>query len=171
MNLTSNCLQEYGATCNVADGEDINLLENGWKIYFLTEEESKRGEKSLGTALTLMNVVYFSTYVPAGVEDASDMVCGPALGNSYEYAISLSNAGAVFDYDSTNNRTETDADGNQIEVTLQKSDRRMRSPRPGLPVPPVLVSYDGVISVLTSAGMQYVGEADLMSTYWFEQNR
>ena len=77
----------------------------------------------------------------------------------------------MIDFDSTNNRTETDADGNEIEVTLQKADRRARSPRPGLPVPPVLVSYDGVISVLTSAGMQYVGEADLMSTYWFEQNR
>lgn len=175
MDLTDNCLQKVstGAYLSATCSDDRNKLVNGWVVYFLsdiTDYTAGYGEKSLGTPLTLLNTVYFSTYVPAGVISSSEATCGPALGNSYEYAISLSDASAVMDFDATNNRTET-IDGQEVLVVLDLADRRMLSPRPGLPVPPVLVSYDGVISVLTSAGMQYVGTADVMGTYWYERNR
>lgn len=176
MDLTDNCLQTLpggGYLNDPADcSDDREKLAKGWVVYFLSninDYTTGYGEKSLGTPLTLLNTVYFSTYLPAGVL-GNELSCGPALGNSYEYAISLSTAAAVIDFNVTNNRVEI-IDGKEVLVTLDIEDRRKLSPRPGLPVPPVLVSYGGVISVLTSAGMEYVGTADAMKTYWFERNR
>jgi type IV pilus assembly protein PilY1 len=95
--VTSTCL-EVGSEC-LAD------LENGWKLG-LTDV----GEASLARPLTIGGVVYFTTYLPPGESDEAS--CGPDEGSGRFYSVSLGNAAAVRNYDTTTEELERSDDLN-----------------------------------------------------------
>jgi hypothetical protein len=96
------------------------------------------GEKNLSSSVTVGEVVYFTTYVPAG-ESGS---CGPSEGAGLLYAVRLENATAVFDFDTSRSGLErfdlvaapgipTDlvpiGDGKLVDSGLQIRDTETRS--------------------------------------------
>ena len=87
--VTNTCLQE-GSQC-VAD------LGYGWRLGLMPGSEM-----SLASPLTVGGVVYFTTYLSPGA--SSEDSCGPDEGSGRIYAVSLGNAAAVRNYDTT---TET----------------------------------------------------------------
>ena len=88
--VTSNCLQ--GGTCS------IDLTE-GWKLRM-----QEPGEKILATALTLAGKVFFTSYLPqlAGTSTA----CAPREGAGRLYAVSLQDATAVINYDTSDDNPD-----------------------------------------------------------------
>jgi type IV pilus assembly protein PilY1 len=95
-----------GETCSAA-------LTDGWALNLDTT-----GEKSLATATTISNTVYFTTYVPGG--QSSEGSCGPSEGTGRLYAVSLFDASARRNYDVTTETyeryTELDSQGIPAEV-------------------------------------------------------
>jgi Tfp pilus tip-associated adhesin PilY1 len=92
--VTSNCLQN-GGTCTVN-------LANGWRLAMLDS-----GEKILATALTVTGKVFFTSYLPRGGSAAT--ACAPSEGAGRLYAVSLQDATAVINYD-TSDDTSNDSD-------------------------------------------------------------
>jgi type IV pilus assembly protein PilY1 len=86
-------------TCITVNGECTANLRNGWALNL-----EASGEKSLATALTIGNTVYFSTYVPAG--GSLEAACSPSVGGGRLYAISLIDGRAVNNYDRTTEEDE-----------------------------------------------------------------
>jgi type IV pilus assembly protein PilY1 len=79
-------------TAYTAVDAEIRTDSAGWKLRLATP-----GEKSLASSLTVGNTVFFTTYIPPGAVGTD--VCGPAEGNGRLYAVSLKNAGPVFNRD------------------------------------------------------------------------
>ena len=71
---------------------EIPTTRAGWRLRLSTA-----GEKSLASSLTVGNTAFFTTYIPPGAVGTD--VCGPAEGNGRLYAVSLKNAGPVFNRD------------------------------------------------------------------------
>jgi type IV pilus assembly protein PilY1 len=92
--VTSNCLQN-GGTCAVN-------LTTGWRLAMLDS-----GEKILATALTVTGKVFFTSYLPRGGSAAT--ACAPSEGAGRLYAVSLQDATAVINYD-TSDDTSNDSD-------------------------------------------------------------
>lgn len=100
--VTSNCLQDN--TCSPTP-----TLANGWRMKLGCPNlgnPSTCGEKSLATAVTIKDVIYFTTYVPPS---STGTTCGPVEGSGLLYIISQKNATAVFNLDtSTTGLTTSD---------------------------------------------------------------
>lgn len=168
---TDNCIQEVNVSCDDASaGTELSKLDTGWKLELIDQ-----GEKSLSPALTIRGVIYFGTYVPASsssnVQDG--MSCGPEEGGGYQYAISLFDARAVIDYDTTNTVV---SDGQEHE--LQEEDRRRDLLSGGIPAENVFVSfrdedtgleYHGILSPDLQPGAN-LGAQEWRS-YWIELNK
>ena len=160
---TDNCIQEVGVDCS---STELAKLSNGWKMDLVVE-----GEKNLASPLTLRGTVYFSTYVPA--TSTSDLLaCGPAEGSGFEYAISLQDASATIDYDSTNTVVVSG-----IEYPLQIEDRKRELKSGGVPSDHVYVSYTdedgnnytGVIPADLGPGKD-LGKQQVRS-FWYESDK
>jgi Tfp pilus tip-associated adhesin PilY1 len=160
---TDNCVQEEGVTCTTDN--EANLV-NGWLLE-LTEE----GEKSLSAALTLRGVVYFSTYIPS-TSTSTAVSCGPNEGKGYLYSVSLGDARAVFNYDTTNTVIVGD-----VAYELQSEDRKRELLSGGIPSENVYVAFrdqdgnefSGVLSADLQAGTNLGPQQ--WQTYWFEQDK
>ena len=69
----------------VQTGQDVPIDSAGWKLQMVDV-----GEKNLSAALTVANVIFFTTYLPPGA--SGDDVCGPAEGSGRLFTVSLQNA-------------------------------------------------------------------------------
>jgi type IV pilus assembly protein PilY1 len=112
-NLDHSDFGDVTNTCQLKDGACTADLSNGWALELTTG-----GEKALSTATTLGGTVYFSTYLPPGASSAG--ACGPSEGNGRLYAVSLNDAHARNNYDTTTDDEERfeelDSEGIPAEV-------------------------------------------------------
>ena len=83
--VTSNCLQSGSCTLDLSDGWRLQMTETG--------------EKILATALTITGKVFFTSYLPRAGNAVT--ACSPDEGAGRLYAVSLQNATAVINYDSS----------------------------------------------------------------------
>jgi type IV pilus assembly protein PilY1 len=83
--VTSNCLQT---------GSCVIDLTSGWRMQMM-----EPGEKVLATPLTLTGKVFFTSYLPQDSGSAS--ACAPSEGAGRLYTVSLQDATAVMNYDTS----------------------------------------------------------------------
>lgn len=140
--LTSNCLQN--SSCTVSPD-----LSNGWRIA-LTDS----GEKNLASAITASGSVFFSTFSPTPPSGT----CSLSEGTGRLYVISLQDATAVFNFDTTN-----DVGGTVLDrVDLLASG--------GIPVEVVPLGAGELLVQGQEAGQNIINAGGQMSfkTYWHE---
>ena len=140
--LTSNCLQD--SSCSVAPD-----LSNGWRIQL-----SASGEKNLAAAITAAGSVFFSTFSPTPPSGS----CSLSEGTGRLYVVSLQDATAVFNFDTTNDVSGTVLD----RVDFLASG--------GIPVEVVPLSAGELLVQGQEAGQNIVNAGGKMSfkTYWHE---
>jgi type IV pilus assembly protein PilY1 len=169
--LTNNCIQMN--TCSTLTTSEATQFSTGWKID-LTDS----GEKALAAATTLRGVVYFSTYVPATAitvvsddpatpEDESETASCKPEGKGYFYAISLANAGSMYNF-STRNETSGTA--------LNTADRKREMVSGGIPSENVYVSFRQGDETYTGILPSDLNATDDLGsqqwrTFWYEKNR
>jgi len=122
--VTSNCLQTSG-------GCTINL-EKGWRMQL-----EEPGEKMLATPLTITGKVFFTTYLPRSGTGAT--ACSPSEGAGRLYAVSLQDARAVINYDSS------DDDPNNPDQPSSKEDRSVELQSLGIPAEVVSVPPNKIL--------------------------
>ena len=140
--LTSNCLQD--SSCSVSPD-----LSNGWRI-----ELDNSGEKNLASAITAGGNVFFSTFSPT----PSTGACSLSEGTGRLYVVSLQDATAVFNFDTTN-----DVGG----TVLDRVDFLASG---GIPVAVVPLSAGELLVQGQEAGQNIVNAGGQMNfkTYWHE---
>ena len=140
--LTSNCLQD--SSCSVAPD-----LSNGWRIQL-----SEKGEKNLASAITAAGSVFFSTFSPTPPTGS----CSLSEGTGRLYVLSLQDATAVFNFDTTN------------DVSGPVLDRVDFLASGGIPVEVVPLSAGELLVQGQEAGENIVNAGGKMSfkTYWHE---
>ena len=141
--LTSNCLQD--SSCSVAPD-----LGNGWRIA-LTDN----GEKNLASAITAAGSVFFSTFAPTPPTGT----CSLSEGTGRLYVVSLQDATAVFNFDTTNDIGGT--------VLLDRVDLLASG---GIPVEVVPLGAGELLVQGQEAGQNIMNAGGQMSfkTYWHE---
>jgi len=121
---------------------------HGW--YLPLEDD---GEKILGRSLIFENIVYFSSYVPVD----SELVCDPAVGRGYAYALDILDGEAARDLD---------GDG-----SIDNDDARKELKHGGIPSEAmILMPQDGSKPILLF-GTEKVDsglENNTTRTYWAE---
>ncbi len=122
--VTSNCLQSE-TPCTVD-------LTHGWRLM-LTEP----GEKVLATPLTITGKVFFTTYLPQAGAGAT--ACTPSEGGGRLYAVSLQNATAVINYDTS------DDDASNPDAPSTVSDRSIELQSLGIPAEVVSVPPNKIL--------------------------
>ena len=123
--LTDNCLQD--SSC--ASPPD---LTHGWRLGL-----EEPGEKVLATPLTITGKVFFTSYMPRS--GASATACSPSEGAGRLYAVSLADATAVINYD-----TSDDDPGNPDEPN-SKADRSVELRSLGIPAEVVSVPPNKIL--------------------------
>ena len=141
--LTEQCIAD--SSCTVPTG-----LANGWRIRLTSP-----GEKNLASALTLGGKVFFTTFAPEPPEGE----CSLSEGVGRLYAVGLQTAGALFNWDTTNDLQDV--------PTLERSDRLGSG---GIPVEAVPLGSGDVLFQGQEAGQNIQRFYDRMSykTYWYE---
>jgi type IV pilus assembly protein PilY1 len=136
-------LGDVTETCLLNGGVCTADVTHGWALEFEAD-----GEKGLSTPLTIANIVYFTTYLPPGssVEES----CGPAEGNGRLYAVSLKDASAVNDYDTTTDDEE------------RFSELKSRG------IPAEVVSLPPKSILRPDLQTEETGATTRFQTYWFE---
>ena len=86
-------------TCLTAGGPCTAVLTNGWRLRMQTA-----GEKILAKPLTIANTVYFTSFVPSN--GLNPITCAPSEGTGRLYVVSLKNAHAVQNFDTTTDPAE-----------------------------------------------------------------
>ncbi|MEJ2298038.1 MAG: hypothetical protein P8X94_05950 [Woeseiaceae bacterium] len=122
--VTSNCLQS-DTPCSVD-------LTHGWRLM-LTEP----GEKVLATPLTITGKVFFTTYLPQAGTGAT--ACSPSEGGGRLYAVSLQNATAVINYDTS------DDDASNPDAPSTVSDRSVELQSLGIPAEVVSIPPNKIL--------------------------
>lgn len=140
--LTSNCLQD--SSCAAPPD-----LTNGWRIA-LTDS----GEKNLASPITAAGNVFFSTFSPTPTAGS----CSLSEGTGRLYVVSLQDATAVFNFDTTNDIGEPVLD----RVDLLASG--------GIPVEVVPLGGGELLVQGQEAGENIMNVGGQMSfkTYWHE---
>jgi type IV pilus assembly protein PilY1 len=140
--LTSNCLQDSSCT-STPD------LSNGWRMA-LTDS----GEKNLASPITAAGSVFFSTFSPTPPTGS----CSLSEGTGRLYVVSLQDATAVFNFDTTNDVGDTVLD----RVDLLASG--------GIPVAVVPLGGGELLVQGQEAGQNIMNTGGQMSfkTYWHE---
>ena len=149
----------FDSTLVVEDpvGADLSdfQISDGWYIDF-----TETGEKSLAAPVILSGKLFFTTYLPEGVVDASR--CALAEGSGRLYGVDVLTGGVVFNYD--------DADGAD---TLTVSDK-VYTLGAGIPSSAVPIFQEEGITLLIGGG----GGATVVDpnidlprgrTYWYQQ--
>jgi type IV pilus assembly protein PilY1 len=121
--VTSNCLQ---------DGSCVIDLSDGWRLQL-----EELGEKVLATPLTLTGKVFFTSYMPRSGTGAT--ACSPSEGAGRLYAVSLQDATAVMNYDSS--------DDNPLypDEPSSRSDRSVELQSLGIPAEVVSVPPNKIL--------------------------
>jgi len=130
-------------------------LDDGWKLRL-----SGSGEKSLAPAVTASGVVFFTTFQPT--PPAS--VCGLSEGAGNLYAVSLTDASAVFNFDLSNDVSSVP--GTDVVVL----DRIAPLASGGIPVEAVVIRANQLLVQGMSGGnniLQVPGQTTF-KTYWRE---
>ncbi len=122
--VTSNCLQESG-------GCVVNLT-HGWRLQM-----EEPGGKVMATPLTITGKTFFTSYLPQASGGAT--ACTPSEGGGRLYAVSLQNATAVINYD-----TSDDDPDNPDEPTT-KNDRSVELQSLGIPAEVVTVPPNKIL--------------------------
>ena len=140
--LTSNCLQD--SSCGTAPN-----LSNGWRV-----ELTDGGEKNLATAITAGGSVFFSTFSPTPPSGT----CALSEGTGRLYVVSLQDATAVFNFDTTNDGGGT---------VLDRSDVLASG---GIPVAVVPLGGGELLVQGQEAGQNIINAGGLTSfkTFWHE---
>lgn len=143
--LSSNCLQD--SSCSVPPD-----LTNGWRI-----ELADSGEKNLAPAITAAGSVFFSTFSPTPPSGT----CSLSEGTGRLYVLSLQDATAVHNFDTTN-----DIGG----IVLDRVDLLASG---GIPVEVVPLGAGEVLVQGQEAGQNFMDAGGQMSfkTYWHEINQ
>jgi type IV pilus assembly protein PilY1 len=149
VDLSSNCLQT-DTELNCLTAVEQTLFQNGWRIQL----EAAPGEKNLAASVTSGGNVFFSTYAPEPVASA----CGLSEGLGRFYALSLQDATAVINFDTTN-----DSGG----ITYERSDLLGSG---GIPVEVVPLSGGQILVQGQEVGENIVntGGKTGFRTYWHE---
>jgi type IV pilus assembly protein PilY1 len=142
--VTSNCLQN-GGTCAVN-------LTTGWRLAMLDS-----GEKILATPLTVTGKVFFTSYLPRGGSAAT--ACAPSEGAGRLYAVSLQNATAVINYDTSD---DTSNDSDEPNST---SDRSVDLISAGIPAEVVSIPPNKILR--PDLQIDDVNAATRWRTYWY----
>jgi type IV pilus assembly protein PilY1 len=136
-------LGDVTSTCLTLETACTADLDNGWALNLTSD-----GEKGLATPVTVNNVSYFTTYVPPG--SSSDGACGLSEGSGRLYAVSLFNAAAVHNYDTT---TESD-------------DRFSELKSGGIPAEVVALPPNSILR--PDLEVEQTSAPTRFETYWFE---
>jgi type IV pilus assembly protein PilY1 len=142
--VTSNCLQSSG-------GCVVNLT-HGWRLGL-----EEPGEKVLATALTLTGKTFFTTYMPQSGTGAT--ACAPSEGAGRLYAVSLQDATAVINYDTT------DDDPNRPDEPTTKEDRSVELQSLGIPAEVVSVPPNKILR--PDLQIDNVDATTRWRTYWY----
>ncbi|MDX1405808.1 MAG: PilC/PilY family type IV pilus protein [Woeseiaceae bacterium] len=146
--VTDNCLQE-GANCGI----DLNT---GWKLQL-----ESLGEKVLATALTISGSVFFTSYIPPG--GGPENACTPSEGGGKLYAVSLQNASAVINYDTSDDPDDPDAGDGEAGTT--KADRDVELKSLGIPAEVVSIPPNKILR--PDLQIDTVDVATRWRTYWY----
>ena len=122
--VTSNCLQS-ATPCTVD-------LDNGWRLGL-----EEPGEKVLATPLTIVGKVFFTTYLPQAGGGAT--ACTPSEGGGRLYAVSLQDATAVINYDTS------DDDSSNPDQPSTRADRSVELQSLGIPAEVVSVPPNKIL--------------------------
>jgi type IV pilus assembly protein PilY1 len=161
---SSTCVTDAtcGGTLNTASlDKTVNSFYSGWKL----ELGVGPGEKSLSAPLTIVNTVFFTTYLPFGTsesisEEASEAAtCGPSEGKGAFYAVNLGDATLSNNFNIA--RDGQDASTNTSRYTELSS--------AGIPADVVGVSLDGQAYVLPpDLKLGKVESSTRWRTFWYE---
>lgn len=122
--VTSNCLQGNG-------GCVVNLT-HGWRLQM-----EEPGEKVLATPLTITGKTFFTSYLPQSGGGAT--ACTPSEGGGRLYAVSMQNATAVINYDTS------DDDPDNPDQPSTKNDRSVELQSLGIPAEVVTVPPNKIL--------------------------
>jgi len=122
--VTSNCLQ--------TDGGCVVNLTHGWRLQM-----EEPGEKVMATPLTVTGKTFFTSYLPQAGGGAT--ACTPSEGGGRLYAVSLQNATAVMNYDTS------DDDPNNPDEPTTKNDRSVELQSLGIPAEVVSVPPNKIL--------------------------
>ena len=122
--VTSNCLQGSG-------GCVVNLT-HGWRLQM-----EEPGEKILATPLTITGKTFFTSYLPQSGGGAT--ACTPSEGGGRLYAVSMQNATAVINYDTS------DDDPDKPDQPTTKNDRSVELQSLGIPAEVVTVPPNKIL--------------------------
>jgi type IV pilus assembly protein PilY1 len=142
--VTDNCLQD-DPNCSVD-------LEDGWRLNM-----QDSGEKILATPLTVTGKVFFTSYLPRGGSAAT--ACAPSEGAGRLYAVSLQNATAVINYD-TSDDTSDDPD-----APNSTADRSVELISAGIPAEVVSIPPNKILR--PDLQIDDVNAATRWRTYWY----
>jgi type IV pilus assembly protein PilY1 len=146
--LTSNCLQDDSC------GTDPDLT-NGWRISLTND-----GEKALADAVTIGGHIFFTTFAPT----PATATCTLNEGDGRLYVVSIRDATAVMNFDTTNDGNDAGAE------TLERADRLGSG---GIPVQvvPLNQGYVLVQGQETGENLMKVSVLTGIKTYWSESYR
>ena len=142
--VTSNCLQNDGS-CSVN-------LANGWRLGMVDA-----GEKVLATPLTVTGKVLFTTYLPHGGSPAAK--CAPSEGAGRLYAVSLQDATAVFNYDTSDDTSDDPDEPNST------SDRSVDLISAGIPAEVVSIPPNKILR--PDLQIDDINATTRWRTYWY----
>ena len=146
--VTSNCLQN-GGTC-------IVNLTNGWRL-----ELEEPGEKVLATALTITGKTFFTTYMPFSGTGAT--ACSPSEGAGRLYAVSLQDATAVINYDTS----DDDPSNPDPDAPNSKNDRSVELQSLGIPAEVVAVPPNKILR--PDLQIDNIDATTRWRTFWYLQ--
>jgi type IV pilus assembly protein PilY1 len=146
--VTSNCLQN-GGTC-------IVNLTNGWRL-----ELEEPGEKVLATALTITGKTFFTTYMPFSGTGAT--ACSPSEGAGRLYAVSLQDATAVINYDTS----DDDPSSPDPDAPNSKADRSVELQSLGIPAEVVAVPPNKILR--PDLQIDNIDATTRWRTFWYLQ--
>jgi type IV pilus assembly protein PilY1 len=149
VDLSDNCLQT-GTEESCLTATEQSQFEDGWRIQL----EAASGEKNLAAAVTSGGNVFFTTFAPEPVS----ATCGLSEGVGRFYALSLSDATAIINFDTSN-----DTDG----TTYERFDTLGSG---GIPVEVVPLGQGQILVQGQEVGQNIVatGGRTGFRTYWYE---
>ena len=146
--VTSNCLQ--------SDGGCIVNLVHGWRLGL-----EEPGEKVLATALTLTGKTFFTTYLPFSGTGAT--ACSPSEGAGRLYAVSLQDATAVINYDTS----DDDPSSSDPDAPNSKADRSVELQSLGIPAEVVSVPPNKILR--PDLQIDNIDATTRWRTFWYLQ--
>jgi type IV pilus assembly protein PilY1 len=146
--VTSNCLQNDG-------GCTVNLV-NGWRLGL-----EEPGEKVLATALTITGKTFFTTYLPFSGTGAT--ACSPSEGAGRLYAVSLQDATAVINYDTS----DDDPNSPDPDAPNSKNDRSVELQSLGIPAEVVAVPPNKILR--PDLQIDNIDATTRWRTFWYLQ--